>query len=77
MSSTRRNLRLRREYLYRKSLEGKERALYDRKKRIQKALAEGKAIPTELRDDAQKLKASLDANLHISNGKRKYLTPNV
>ena len=54
MSSTRRNLRLRREYLYRKSLEGKERALYDRKKRIQKALAEGKAIPTELRDDAQK-----------------------
>ena len=60
--STRRNLRLRREYLYRKSLEGKERELYDRKKRIQKALAEGKAIPTELRDDAQRLKASLDAD---------------
>ena len=32
--------------------------LYDRKK-IQKALAEGKPIPTELRDDAQKLKNSM------------------
>ncbi len=62
MSSRRRNLRLRREYLYRKSLEGKERELYDRKKKIQKALAEGKPIPTELRDDAQKLKNSLDAD---------------
>ena len=53
--TTRRNLRLRKEYLYRKSLEGKEKDLYDRKQRIQKALAEGKEIPTELRDDAQHL----------------------
>ena len=36
--------------------------MYDRKKKIQKALAEGKPIPTELRDDAQKLKNSLDAD---------------
>ena len=73
MSSTRRNLRLRREYLYRKSLEGKERALYDRKKRIQKALAEGKAIPTELRDDAQKLKASLDADDDVTENLKTHI----
>ena len=34
----RRNARLRREYLYRKSLEGKERAEYERKRKIREAL---------------------------------------
>ena len=34
----RRNVRLRREYLYRKSLEGKERAQYEAKRRIRQAL---------------------------------------
>jgi U3 small nucleolar ribonucleoprotein protein IMP4 len=34
----RRNARLRKEYLYRKSLEGKERAAYERKRKIKKAL---------------------------------------
>lgn len=34
----RRNARLRREYLYRKSLEGKERADYERKRAIRTAL---------------------------------------
>lgn len=34
----RRNARLRKEYLYRKSLEGKEKAAYERKRQIRKAL---------------------------------------
>lgn len=34
----RRNIRLRREYLYRKSLEGKERQLYEKKRKIREAL---------------------------------------
>jgi hypothetical protein len=34
----RRNLRLRKEYLYARSLEGKEREAYDRKQRIKSAL---------------------------------------
>ena len=34
----RRNARLRREYLYRKSLEGKERLEYERKRKIREAL---------------------------------------
>lgn len=37
----RRNARLRREYLYRKSLEGKERTEYERKRAIREALAGG------------------------------------
>ncbi len=36
----RRNRRLRREYLYRKSLEGKERQHYEKKRRLREALDE-------------------------------------
>ena len=35
----RRNARLRREYLYRKSLEGKEKATYEKKRKIKDAIA--------------------------------------
>jgi U3 small nucleolar ribonucleoprotein protein IMP4 len=34
----RRNARLRKEFLYRKSLEGKERELYEKKRKIREAL---------------------------------------
>ncbi len=40
----RRNTRLRREYLYRKSLEGKERVKYEHKRKIREAL-EGEPCP--------------------------------
>lgn len=48
-SSRRRQARLRREYLYRKSLEGQDRHEYEQKRLVRKALAEGKALPTEVR----------------------------
>ncbi|GAB5364410.1 hypothetical protein AAMO2058_000967700 [Amorphochlora amoebiformis] len=51
----RRNIRLRREYLYRKSLEGKERAEYEKKRQIRAALEDGKRIPTELRNESNAL----------------------
>jgi len=51
----RRNTRLRKEYLYRKSLEGKERDLYERKRKVKHALDEGKPIPTELVQDHEEL----------------------
>jgi len=44
----RRNARLRREYLYRRSLKGKESELYEKKRHLREALREGKQIPTEL-----------------------------
>jgi U3 small nucleolar ribonucleoprotein protein IMP4 len=46
----RRTARLRREFVYRKSLEGKERELYEKKRKIRQCLEEGKVIPTELRN---------------------------
>ncbi|XP_058743545.1 uncharacterized protein LOC131616277 [Vicia villosa] len=56
----RRNIRLRREYLYRKSLEGKERLLYEKKRKIREALEEGKPIPTELRKEETALRRQID-----------------
>ncbi|WVZ00610.1 hypothetical protein V8G54_026679 [Vigna mungo] len=56
----RRNIRLRREYLYRKSLEGKERLLYEKKRKIREALQEGKPIPTELRNEEAALRRQID-----------------
>lgn len=45
----RRETRLRQEFLYRKSLEGKRASEYDRRVAIRNALAEGRPIPTALR----------------------------
>ena len=42
--AVRRNTRLKREYLYRKSLEGKEREAFDRKEKIKAAL-QGSFVP--------------------------------
>lgn len=58
--AVRRNVRLRREYLYRKSLEGKERESYDRKQQFKQALAEGKAIPTEIRTRQKSLEREIE-----------------
>jgi len=58
----RRNTRLRKEYLYRKSLEGKESEIYEKKRKIRKALAEGKPIPTELRDEELELRRLMEAD---------------
>ena len=59
--ATRRNLRLRREYLYRKSLEGQEKEEYERKKRVREAMREGRQIPTELQGDADRLRDEVGA----------------
>lgn len=54
-ASQRRQTRLRREYLYRKSLEGPEKQAYEQKRVIRQALAEGKPLPTEVRASYDKL----------------------
>ncbi|KIY95299.1 U3 small nucleolar ribonucleoprotein IMP4, partial [Monoraphidium neglectum] len=56
----RRNARLRKEYLYRKSLEGKDLAAYERKRKIRKALEEGKPMPTELRREEAQLRREVE-----------------
>ena len=60
-ASRRRQTRLRREYLYRKSLEGKEKAAYEQKRVIREALASGKPLPTEVRASYDKLQQDIDA----------------
>ncbi|KAG6482036.1 hypothetical protein ZIOFF_058663 [Zingiber officinale] len=55
-----RNTRLRMEYLYRKSLEGKEREYYEKKRKIREALEEGKPIPTKLRNEEVALRQEID-----------------
>lgn len=52
----RRNARLRREYEYRRSEEGRERERQEKKRRIRTALAEGKPIPTELKGEDAELR---------------------
>ncbi|KAL4448259.1 hypothetical protein ABPG75_005478 [Micractinium tetrahymenae] len=56
----RRNARQRKEYLYRKSLEGKELELYEKKRKIRQALEEGKPIPTELRNEEADLRRQVE-----------------
>lgn len=51
----RRNQRLRREYLYRRSLRGKEKEEYEKKRKVQQALKEGKQLPKELHEEAATL----------------------
>ena len=55
-----RDVRLRREYLYRKSLEAKEQALSENKKKLKAAIAAGKSIPTELRKDEKRLRHEVE-----------------
>uniref|UniRef100_A0A7S2WGL4 Brix domain-containing protein n=1 Tax=Eucampia antarctica TaxID=49252 RepID=A0A7S2WGL4_9STRA len=59
-ASRKRQTRLRREYLYRKSLEGKEKVSYEQKRVIREALASGKSLPTEVRATYDLMKNEVD-----------------
>ena len=54
----RRQVRLRREYLYRRSLEGSEREAYERKRAVKEALRKGMPLPTSF--DAESVRKGLD-----------------
>jgi U3 small nucleolar ribonucleoprotein protein IMP4 len=58
--SIRRQVRLRKEYLYRKGLEGKEKTTYDKKAQIRRAISEGKSLPTELRKEEGTLRHEIE-----------------
>lgn len=49
----RRQSRERREYIFKKSHEAQERSVFERKQRIKDLVAQGKQLPTELRNDAR------------------------
>lgn len=56
----RKNIRLRKEYLYNKSKEIKEREQQDKLLKIKKAIEKDKAIPNELRKEKNKLAHDLE-----------------
>ncbi|XP_074055655.1 U3 small nucleolar ribonucleoprotein IMP4 [Macrotis lagotis] len=56
----RREVRLRREYLYRKAQEQKQHLLEEKKLRLKRALDENQPIPTELRREALTLQRALE-----------------
>jgi len=55
----RRQARLRREYLYRKSVEEQKRVIQDKKNRLKKSLEDMTPIPTDLQKDAVELEKQL------------------
>ncbi|KAJ2161678.1 snoRNA-binding rRNA-processing protein imp4 [Coemansia sp. RSA 552] len=55
----RRQSRLRREYLYKKSLETQERQTFEKKQKLKEALRDGRPIPTELQNEAEELNKAL------------------
>jgi len=56
----RRQARLRREYIYRKTIEQRQKTIEDKKNRLKQAIDENRRIPTDLRDDALKLQQQTD-----------------
>ncbi|XP_067003898.2 U3 small nucleolar ribonucleoprotein protein IMP4 [Anabrus simplex] len=56
----RRQARLRREYLYRKSREGMQRAIQDKKERLKRSLEENLPIQTDLKKKALELQKKLE-----------------
>ena len=62
----RRQARVRREFLFKKNVEQKEAATFERKRKVKEAIDSGQKIPAELRTDADRLRheASLDDAEH-------------
>lgn len=58
----RRNARLRKEYLYKKSKEAAEAARADKKRKVGRALERGVKVPTELRKEYGALAADIEAD---------------
>lgn len=56
----RRQARLRREYIYRKSVEDRERTIQEKKTRLKSAIDDNKMIPADLQDNAIALQKTLD-----------------
>ena len=55
----RRQIRQRKEYIYRKTIEARERTIQEKKQKLKHALDENKTIPTELRGAAISLQKTL------------------
>jgi len=66
MATNRKLARLRKEFIYRRSLKGSQAELYEKKRVVKKCLQEGKAVPNELRSEIHSLKATIDLEDFVS-----------
>ncbi len=63
----RRNIRLRKEYLYKKGKEAQENTMFEKKRKIREALAAQKDVPTEIkRDEREKLMHEIELEDEVS-----------
>ncbi|GAA6069730.1 U3 small nucleolar ribonucleoprotein protein IMP4, partial [Tachysurus ichikawai] len=70
----RREVRLRKEYLYRKAQEDRLRAVEDKKKKLKSSLDDNNLIPTEIRKQALHLQKLLEFDDEGGDGKSLSLT---
>jgi len=56
----RRNARLRKEYVYRKALEEKDKLIHEKKRKIKEAIEQDKPIPTELKHESLTLRQEIE-----------------
>ena len=61
--SLRREVRLRKEYLYKKQQDNQQGTRSDKKRALQEAVDEGKSIPTEIRNEARALQHEIDLSV--------------
>ena len=54
-----RNARARREFLYRKALEGKDREEYERRQKLKRLIENGDKIPKDLRADEAQMRREM------------------
>ena len=61
--SIRREIRLRKEFLHRKQVNVNEMIKLEKKRKIKAAIEQGKAVPTELRNEARELKHEMENDI--------------
>jgi hypothetical protein len=67
-----RQTRQRREFLYKKALEARERQIWEKKQAVKDALAKGKPVPTELKKELDELREAMSKDAGNS-GQRIFL----
>jgi U3 small nucleolar ribonucleoprotein protein IMP4 len=62
--SIRREIRLRKDFLYKKQQDAQQAIITEKKRKLKSALDEGKSIPTEIAAEARKLNHDMELDLY-------------
>lgn len=65
--SIRREVRLRKEFLYKRELDAQQSVRSDKKRKLQDAIDTGKSIPTEIVAESRQLQHEMELDLSSSN----------